>query len=455
MRAAIYARQSLHRSGEGLAVSRQLDACRDLAARNGWQVVEEYVDNDVSASSGKRVEWSRLLTDLGAGKHEVLVCWHTDRLYRRVRDLVDLVELAERQALRIASVRAADLDLSTPAGRMLAGMLGHAQRYEVEQKSARQVAANQQRARAGHMSWTRRPFGFDRVDGKVVVLEDEASLLRQATERILAGQSLSAIARDWNAAGASTSTGGAWSVTALRRAVLNPRVSGRVTYLGEDVSAGTWTAILTSAEQERLAALLRSPARRSQTSTQRKYLLSGALVCGKCGDRMFATPAGPKAVRYMAYRCRTAHLMRRLDLVDGIVVAAVVGRLARSDAAALLTPDVDLDELRREAGELRDRREELAQLLAEGLLTATAVRSQATGLKARLETIEAEIGAALGESVAAVLATSGDVRATWEAMPLGRQRQVVDELLTATLLPAGKGVRFEPEQVRVQWKSPT
>lgn len=130
-------------------MARQLDACRDLAERNGWQVAEEYVDNDTSASTGLRPEWRRLVADLAVGRYDVLVCWHTDRLYRRVRDLVDLVELAERQALRIASVRAADLDLGTPAGRMLAGMLGHAQRYEVEQKSARQVAANAQRARAG------------------------------------------------------------------------------------------------------------------------------------------------------------------------------------------------------------------------------------------------------------------------------------------------------------------
>ncbi len=31
-------------------------------------------------------------------------------------------------------------------------------------------------------------------------------------------------------------------------------------------------------------------------------------------------------------------------------------------------------------------------------------------------------------------------------------RQVVDELMTVTLLPAGKGVRFSPEHVRIEWK---
>src|SRR5215217_396901 len=110
LRAAIYARQSLDRTGEGMAVMRQLAECRDLAKRNGWKVAEEFVDNDVSASSRKpRPEWTRLLADLEAGRYDVLVCWHTDRLYRRLRDLVDVVEIAERRALRIASVKASDI----------------------------------------------------------------------------------------------------------------------------------------------------------------------------------------------------------------------------------------------------------------------------------------------------------------------------------------------------------
>ncbi|MBA3368923.1 MAG: recombinase family protein, partial [Geodermatophilaceae bacterium] len=99
MRPVIYARQSLDRSGEALAVSRQLSDCRSLVERNGWETAAEYVDNDVSASDGKpRAEWSRLLTDFSAGRFDTVVCWHTDRLYRRLIDLVSLIELAERQA---------------------------------------------------------------------------------------------------------------------------------------------------------------------------------------------------------------------------------------------------------------------------------------------------------------------------------------------------------------------
>src|SRR3954449_946914 len=140
MKAAIYVRQSLDKTGEALAVSRQLAECRALADSHGWDVAEVYEDNDTSATSRKpRPGWQRLLGDLSTGRHDVLVCWHTDRLYRRLRDLVDLLDVAERRALRIAAVKAGNLDLSTPTGRFFAGQLAGIARYEVEQKGERQV----------------------------------------------------------------------------------------------------------------------------------------------------------------------------------------------------------------------------------------------------------------------------------------------------------------------------
>src|SRR4051794_17857196 len=132
MRAAVYVRQSLDKKREGAAVARQLEACRELAEQRGWTIERVFSDNDVSASSAKkpRPEWQALLTELRGGRYDVLVCWSTDRLYRRLRDLVELVEIAEARALRIATVKSSDVDLSTPAGRMLAGMLGSAARFE-------------------------------------------------------------------------------------------------------------------------------------------------------------------------------------------------------------------------------------------------------------------------------------------------------------------------------------
>ncbi len=310
-----------------------------------------------------------------------------------------------------------------------------------------------QRARAGLMRWTRRPYGYRLDDnGRIVADEHEAAVLRSVVDRLLQGASLASLVRELNANGERTSVGQPWTVTGLRRVVLNPRLSGRVHYRGEDVGPGDWPVILDGDMQERLSALLRSPSRRQQVSTERKYLLSGTLRCGRCGERMFASPAGSGAGRYMAYRCRTPHLMRRLDLVDELVSRTVIARLSQPDAASLLVPDVDLDALCREASELRQRRDELAALLADGLLSPIAVREQAAALTARLKDIDVRGSAASDSSPAAALAAADDVQHVWDTLGVNARRQIVDELMTVTLLPAGKGARFQPEHVRVEWR---
>jgi site-specific DNA recombinase len=63
--AAGYARISSDLEGSGLGVTRQVEDGRRLAATLGWTVVKDYVDNDLSAYSGKvRPAYLRMLEDV-------------------------------------------------------------------------------------------------------------------------------------------------------------------------------------------------------------------------------------------------------------------------------------------------------------------------------------------------------------------------------------------------------
>jgi site-specific DNA recombinase len=87
--AGIYARISYVRREDGtkerLGVERQVPPCRELARRKGWTLVEPvYEDNDLSAFSGKRRPgYEQLLADAKAGRINVIVAWHADRLTRQ------------------------------------------------------------------------------------------------------------------------------------------------------------------------------------------------------------------------------------------------------------------------------------------------------------------------------------------------------------------------------------
>jgi site-specific DNA recombinase len=452
MRAAIYVRQSLDKSGEGAAVDRQLTECRELAERQGWEVGEVYRDNDASATKGTREGWSRLLADLEAGRYDALICWHTDRLYRRLRDLADLLDIAERRAIRISSVTASDMDLSTPSGRFMAGQMAGVARYEVEQKGARQVAANRDRAQRGISLWTRRPFGFDREGHEVTVVGTEAAEIRKAASDLLGGKTLTAVAADLNARGVPTSLGGRWTIKTVKQVVLNPRVAGRVVYRGEDMGT-QGPAILDADTYDRLSALLTDPRRKNAPSTAVKYLLSGLARCGRDGcdlEPMLFTMNGNE--RTPVYRCRRCYMARHRERVDEVVVGTIVARLSRPDAAQLLSPDVDVADLRTKVVELRERRDGLASLLADGLLSPEAVRVQAKRLGGQIDSLERQIEAALGASPLAEVVGEDDVAAALDRLPLLKVREVVRTLCDVVILPAGKGVRFSPDQVRIEWK---
>jgi site-specific DNA recombinase len=86
-------------------------------------------------------------------------------------------------------------------------------------------------------------------------------------------------------------------------------------------------------------------------------------------------------------------------------------------------------------------------------MSATVVRERSQELTRRIADLEDRIAHALGESPVVALASADDVRAAWEALPIRDRKRIVDILMSVTILPAGRGVRFSPEQVRVEWRT--
>jgi len=454
---AVYVRQSQDKTGDEAGVDRQESACRKLAEAKGWDDVTLYRDNDKSATSGKeRPDFERLLRDIDGGRVTAVVVFHLDRLTRTIRDLTRVIEAGKSKRVNIACVHGVSLDLGDPTGVAVATILTAIAAMEVQHKGTRQKAANRQRATAGKAFWTRRPFGYDRNEHGVFTVESEAELIRQGAAAVLSGSTIAAVARDWNAAGSETTAGGAWGVTQVRRLLLNPRYSGKRLYNGEEMEAGgMWEPILDEDTQRSLEEKLTDPRRRTAPDDlNSKYLLSGICLCGKCGKKMFASPMKSKDKQWMVYRCYGGYcLSRRLDLVDAVVNAVIVGRLSSPDAAKLFSNTDDSAALRAKATDLRDRRDALASMLADGLLSAAAVREQAGRISSELHAVESALSALDTLNPAAAIIDSGDVATAWDGQPLGTRRQIIRALADVTLLPAGKGTRFTPEQVKIEWKA--
>jgi site-specific DNA recombinase len=455
VRAAIYVRISKDRTGAGLGVARQEEDCRELCVRRGWQVARVYVDNDVSAYSGKpRPAWRELLADLEAGRADAVVCWHVDRLTRSPRELEDVIDLHDGQGIALATVTG-EIDLSTPTGRMVARTLGAAARHESEHKAERQRRERLQKAQAGQASTGTRGYGY--TPGNTAIIDAEADVIKEAATRVLAGESLRSVARDLNDRGIPSATGKRWGAPALRSVLTSGRISGRREYHGQIVAAPSWPAIITVGQSDELRALLlgRTGTPRSRA---RSYQLSGILRCATCGHSMCGRPhtAGR---RYICPRqpgnnaCGTITIMAdatETEVRDRVLTAldnpAFLARLLTAE-----TGDDHGDSSEDVSARLREidtQRNELAAMWAakeidrkEWLAARAQLRDEADALTATLA--RSQHGRALAEFAA----MEGHLWERWDQLTPGAQRALITAIVDHITVHPARTRRWDPDRI--------
>lgn len=484
MRAAIYARISHDpkatastaddapkRGGDGLGVERQEQDCRELASRLHFEVVRVFVDNDTSAYSGKRrPDFEKMLGAMKNNEFDVLVCWHTDRLYRSMKDLERLIDIAEVTRTSIRTVQSGDIDLSTSAGRMVARILGSVARQDSEHMSERRVRFNIQKAEQGKWATVNRVFGYT-MTGEP--LEPEASAVRAAVADVLNGKSIRKVAMEWNSAGLKTTLAGksqtdphtkkpkvidgTWNSPRVRRLLMNPRYAGLKTHRGKVLGEGGWTALIDPDTHRGLVAHLSDPSRAINTAFERKYIGAGVYICGRCDGKMrSARPGGRKTY---AYACRDhAHLLRAGEPLDAFVTSVVLGRLSQPDAHLLLEDKrIDLPALQTERNGVQARMDQLADMFAEGAIDASGLRRGTTTLRTKLAAIDSQLAEAVRtDPIAGLIADRQRVQERWDECSPALRGQIVDALVTVTVLPIPNKDRgpqgFNPDYVRIEWK---
>ena len=464
--AVIYCRISRDKTGEALGVERQEDDCRALAERLGWTVSKVYVDNDISASSGKRrPNYEQMLLDLADGHASAIVAWDPDRLHRRPIELEQFMILCEAHQIDIRTVQAGEMDLSTPAGRMIARMLGATARHEVEHKSARIKRARQQAAQRGEWHGGRRCYGWE-PDG-MTPRESEAAVLRNAVDMVISGVSLRQIVSELNAANVATTTGSKpWESTKLRAAILAPRNAGFSVHKGEIVGVAKWPAIIDEAKWTAARAILTDPSRRTNgRGGSVRWLGSGLYLCGVCGsnDVRMSVVEGRRR-----YRCRNRvkgdrkpHVGRDANLLDNYVQKVLIARLSEPDAARLFASaedaGVDVAALQAESRRLSERLDQLTSMFVNGSVSESMLAKGSEQVRVEQEAITDQIAAASMTSPIAAIVSADDVAATWAGLPLGTRREVLRLLVDVTILPAPSGRRpngtyFDPDFIRFDWR---
>src|SRR5271154_2033345 len=117
LRVGLYARVSTH---DQRTLPLQLHAMRDYASKRGWTIVAQI--KEVGSGAAQRELREALLAVARRREVDVVLVWRLDRWGRSVADLVSTLQELQHLGVGFVSLTEA-LDLTTPAGRAMAGLL--------------------------------------------------------------------------------------------------------------------------------------------------------------------------------------------------------------------------------------------------------------------------------------------------------------------------------------------
>lgn len=287
MRAAGYIRVSTGRMAvEGLSLDAQGLLPPAYAERKGWEYVETFVEEGVSGRSVDRPALTALLGRLS--EFDVVIVPKLDRLGRSAKDVLVLYDQFEAQGVAVVSL-SPELDTTTSAGRMMRTVLAAAAEFESDMISERVVAVNAGRAAAGKFMGAAPPYGYERVDGALVIGQ-QAPIVQRIFREYAAGRPQKQIARALNADGVTSPGGKHWRQSRISTIIRNPIYIGRTTYRGQEfdgahdaiISVDTWESA-----QALAAAMSTQAARGRGRPVKGSHLFTqGLLRCAHCGYAM-------------------------------------------------------------------------------------------------------------------------------------------------------------------------
>lgn len=306
--AAIYIRVSTAEQAlKGYSLSAQEEKLRRYADYKGYEIENVYCDDGYSGKDLNRPAISRLIDNVKAKRVDIVLVYRLDRISRRVRDVIDLVDIFIGTGVQLYSLHD-NIDLATPMGRAMLKVSATWSELERETIIERTTMGKRQRALSGKMMCTgAAPFGYehDKANQRFIIKQDEAEMVREIFRKYLAGMNL----RDLNDYMQIKYRHPYFSNPMSCKPILHRLMyTGYYAYDGEIVKATNYDPIITL--DLFYKAQERARANRSERNYEdAPYLLTGLVYCARCGRRYYGkrrkrvTASGEKI--YTSYGCGT------------------------------------------------------------------------------------------------------------------------------------------------------
>ena len=374
-KAVIYARVSTEDQTDNYSLQTQVEACREYAKANDYEVIDEYVDS-YSGTLFDRPQFNKIKKL--AGKVDAVIIYDPDRLSR---DAVDMANFNREFNSKGTEVRFVNfsIDTSTSLGQAFLFFQGIHAQEENTKRVERSERGMRARARSGKVSITRTaPYGYDYDPntGTLTINEEESEIVRLIYQWYISGDENGkklgqrSIADKLSNMGILTKNDsegyakrkrnkGVWGRTSVARILTAETYCGTWYYNRRKATSKTtrvwkdkddWIAVkvpaIVSREVWEEAQRQRGHNRiHSKRNTKHQYLMQGRLVCGKCGDSFYCEADYRRHEEGLGYyRCRgqrkqysadgktkTCSRLIKQDVIDDLIWEYIANLLKQSE----------------------------------------------------------------------------------------------------------------------------
>lgn len=355
----VYARRSFGKDGETVHEDEQAEECIDrIEQEPGWVLGKVFKDHALSAwdEDVVRPDFKELMTRVESGVSGGILVWDLARFTRQPMEGERLLAQAGRGI--IVADLAMEYNVRSATGKKVFRDKVSAGAFESDTISERSTRGKRLKAKRGKSNathrgfglpgWLPNPAGWMPGDARVQVNEEqlaaEVAAIQDAARRVIAGESLTGIARSWNEAGLRTYTGAEWSNDSVRQTLRRPALAGMIEYKGKVVKE-TGEGPLDKATWQQM---MDTFATRKSGRPASKYLLSGLVTCELCGSKLYGRPRYTKEMgQHRQYWCQLrfpagtkssgcGRLVIEQTFADDLVRRLVIKRLSDPRSAARL-----------------------------------------------------------------------------------------------------------------------
>jgi site-specific DNA recombinase len=307
LRVAAYCRVSTNKDEQLISLQIQKTYYESYIKSNPeWEYAGIYYDEGITGTKKeKRSELLRLISDCEGKKIDFIITKSISRFARNTMDCLELIRKLSKLDVFIYFEKE-NINTQTMDSELMLTILSSLAESESISISQNNKWAIQKRFRSGNFKMSYPPYGYDYIDGCMVINDEHAAIVKRIFSEVLEGKGTMKIAKGLNEEGILSRKGTKWSASAVNKILANENYTGIVifqkTYTDENFNRHNnhgekdqyrvenhHEAIISSEKFQAVSTLLnqrREEKRIEKGSTkyQKRYPLSGKIKCSECGS---------------------------------------------------------------------------------------------------------------------------------------------------------------------------